>query len=83
MHMLKKVFNWSEVHLSEMTCYIIHTLVSNSKNFHCIHSQILKTDLPMKKQTNKNAKKRAERKQMLLLPQTSLDDTWSLHLHSQ
>ena len=25
--MLKKVFNWSEVHLSEMTCYKIHTLV--------------------------------------------------------
>ena len=23
-----KVFNWSEVHLSEMTCYKIHTLVS-------------------------------------------------------
>ena len=22
-----KVFNWSEVHLSEMTCYKIHTLV--------------------------------------------------------
>jgi hypothetical protein len=26
--MLKKVFNWSEVHLFEMTCYKIHTLVS-------------------------------------------------------
>ena len=25
-NMLKKVFNWSEVHLSEMTCYKIHTL---------------------------------------------------------
>ena len=24
--MLKKVFNWSEVHLSEMSCYKIHTL---------------------------------------------------------
>ena len=24
--MLKKMFNWSEVHLSEMTCYKIHTL---------------------------------------------------------
>ena len=24
--MLKKVFNWSEFHLSEMTCYKIHTL---------------------------------------------------------
>ena len=24
--MLKKVLNWSEVHLSEMTCYKIHTL---------------------------------------------------------
>ena len=23
----EKVFNWSEVHLSEMTCYQIHTLV--------------------------------------------------------
>ena len=23
-----KVFNWSEVHLSEMTCYKIHTLVT-------------------------------------------------------
>ena len=26
---LKKVFNWSEVHLSETTCYKIHTLVAN------------------------------------------------------
>ena len=25
--MLKKVFNWSEVHLSEVTSYKIHTLV--------------------------------------------------------
>ena len=25
-NMLKKVFNWSEVYLSEMTCYEIHTL---------------------------------------------------------
>ena len=31
-NMLKKVFNWSEVHLSEMTCYKIHTL---SKE-HCL-----------------------------------------------
>ena len=23
-----KVFNWSEVHLSEMTCYKIHTLIT-------------------------------------------------------
>ena len=23
---VEKVFNWSEVHLSEMTCYKIHTL---------------------------------------------------------
>ena len=27
-NMLIKVFNWSEVHLAEMTCYKIHTLVS-------------------------------------------------------
>ena len=27
-NMLKKVFNWSKVHLSEMTCYKIHTLDS-------------------------------------------------------
>ena len=26
-----KVFNWSEVHLSEMTCYKIHTLVTMFK----------------------------------------------------
>ena len=26
-NMLKKVSNWSEVHLSEMTCYEIHTLI--------------------------------------------------------
>ena len=26
-NMLKKVFNWSGVHLSEMTCYKIHTLI--------------------------------------------------------
>ena len=25
-NMLKKVFNWSEVHLSDVTCYKIHTL---------------------------------------------------------
>ena len=31
-NMLKKVFNWSEVHLSEMTCYKIHTL--KVKKFH-------------------------------------------------
>ena len=30
-NMLKKVFNWSEVHLSEMTCYKIHTLASVSE----------------------------------------------------
>ena len=29
--MLKKVFNWSEVHHSEMTCYKIHTLVTMFK----------------------------------------------------
>ena len=28
---VEKVFNWSEVHLSEMTCYKIHTLVINTK----------------------------------------------------
>ena len=27
-NMLKKVFNWSEVHLSEVTSYKIHTLTS-------------------------------------------------------
>ena len=30
-NMLKKMFNWSEVHLSEMTCYKIHTLVKIMK----------------------------------------------------
>ena len=29
-NMLKKVFNWSEVHLFEMTCYKIHTIGSCS-----------------------------------------------------
>ena len=29
--MLKKVFNWSEVHLSEMTCYKTHTLAISEK----------------------------------------------------
>ena len=29
-NMLKKVFNWSEVHLSKMTCYKIHTLALGS-----------------------------------------------------
>ena len=33
--MLKKVFNWSEVHLSEMTCYKIHTLVSHFLKILC------------------------------------------------
>ena len=32
-NMWKKVFNWSEVHLSEMTCYKIHTLVSMNRLF--------------------------------------------------
>ena len=36
-NMLKKVFNWSEVHLSEVTSYKIHTLIatrlSNSPAF--------------------------------------------------
>ena len=26
-NMLKKVFNWSEVHLSKMTCYKFHTFM--------------------------------------------------------
>ena len=30
--MLKKVFNWSEVHLSEVTFYKIHTLVISYYN---------------------------------------------------
>ena len=29
---VEKVFNWAEVHLSEMTCYKIHTLVNNQLN---------------------------------------------------
>jgi hypothetical protein len=29
---VEKVFNWSEVHLSEMTCHKIHTLVNSSIN---------------------------------------------------
>ena len=29
---VEKVFNWSEVHLSEMASYKIHTLVYNLKN---------------------------------------------------
>ena len=28
-----KVFNWSEAHLSEMTCYKIHTLVVPTEQF--------------------------------------------------
>jgi hypothetical protein len=28
-NMLKKVFNWSKVHLSEVTFYKIHTLIKN------------------------------------------------------
>ena len=34
-NMFKKVFNWSEVHLSEMTCYKIHTLVILYCTSHC------------------------------------------------
>ena len=33
-NMLKKVFNWSEVHLSEMTCYKIHTLTIYSCHYY-------------------------------------------------
>ena len=28
---VQKVFNWSKFHLSEMTCYKIHTLVAPQK----------------------------------------------------
>ena len=31
--MLKKVFNWSEVHLSEVTSYKIHTLIAFLTDF--------------------------------------------------
>ena len=31
---VQKVFNWSEVHLSEMTCYKIHTLAGKYFQFH-------------------------------------------------
>ena len=30
---VQKVFNWSEFHLSEMTCYKIHTLDKRLKNY--------------------------------------------------
>ena len=33
---VEKVFNWSEVHLSEMTCYKIHTLGPIRKSLLCI-----------------------------------------------
>ena len=35
---VEKVFNWSEVHLSEMTCYKIHTLgrLQSMLNFGCL-----------------------------------------------
>ena len=36
--MLKKVFNWSEVHLSEVTFYKIHTLIDFSKKLEMIQS---------------------------------------------
>ena len=39
-NMLKKVFNWSEVHLSEMTCYKIHTLKSISRDNICFHMKL-------------------------------------------
>ena len=41
--MKKKVFNWSEVHLSEVTSYIIHILGVNSKSIstHCVPTFIL------------------------------------------
>ena len=39
-NMLKKVFNWSEVHLSEMTCYKIHTLVNVYASFSSIKEKI-------------------------------------------
>ena len=36
--MLKKVFNWSEVHLSEVTSYKIHTLVVIENWMHKVNS---------------------------------------------
>ena len=50
-NMLKKVFNWSEVHFSEMTCYKIHTLIkifchmNNNLKLHKIGSVLTKSDL--------------------------------------
>ena len=38
---VEKVFNWSEVHLSEMTCYKIHTLVEpDAQNLRLINGHI-------------------------------------------
>ena len=37
---VEKVFNWSEVHLSKMTCYKIHTLVS--RPYLKIYTSVLK-----------------------------------------
>jgi hypothetical protein len=35
-NMLKKVFNWSEVHLSEVTSYKIHTLGVSLRVLYCV-----------------------------------------------
>ena len=40
-NMLKKVFNWSEFHLSEMACYKIQTWASLVKSTFCHFLQIL------------------------------------------
>ena len=38
-NMLKKVFNWSEVHLSEVTFYKIHTLAKLQKRAKSVQKQ--------------------------------------------
>ena len=37
-NMLKKVFNWSEVHLSKVTSYKIHTLETAQKQLNSIET---------------------------------------------
>ena len=67
LHPPKKVFNWSEVHLSEMTCYKIHTLeqffltvgqnnFDNKIQFFWLHCELLASSTQLEKIIAKSVK---------------------------
>ena len=51
-NMLKKMFNWSEVHLSEINCYKIHTLIL-SHVYWCVKMLLLYQGINIKRKVQK------------------------------